>query len=331
MPDYQELFEKIPDGITLHDTEDGRLLDANEQFCEMLGYTREELLELNFEDLITDVPPYTSERAQEYIRKAATDGPQTFEWRDETKAGETIPVEVHLRQTTLDGCQRILAVVRDITDRKERERELKRKNERLEEFASVVSHDLRNPLSVASGRLELAREECDSDHLTAIGRAHDRMETLIEDLLAVAREGETTMELEEVDLADITARCWQNVNTGEATLHNDATHTIQADHTRLQQLLENLIRNAVEHGGPDVTIRIGDLANGLFIEDNGPGIPEDTRAQIFEAGYTTTAAGTGYGLQIVNEIAVAHGWKVTVTESTDGGARFEITGLTLTG
>ncbi len=85
----------------------------------------------------------------------------------------------------------------------------------------------------------------------------------------------------------------------------------------------------VEHGGAGVTVRVGDLADGFFIEDDGPGIPEESRARVLEAGYTTTDEGTGYGLQIVNEIAVAHGWKVTVTESEDGGARFDITGVTL--
>ncbi|MCY4729966.1 PAS domain-containing sensor histidine kinase [Natronomonas gomsonensis] len=329
MPDYHELFEKIPDGITLHDTTDGSLLDANEQFCEMLGYTREELLELRFEDIILDEPPYTSERAEEYIQNAATDGPQTFEWRDITKAGDPLPVEVHLRQTTIDGKQRILAVVRDITDRKQRERELQRKNERLEEFASVVSHDLRNPLNVAQGWLDLAREECDSEHLTAIERAHDRMDTLIEDLLTLARDGETTMELENVVLADITARCWENVETAAATVHIQTTQTIRADYTRLQQLLENLMRNATQHGGEDATVTVGELADGFFLEDNGPGIPEETRTRVFEAGYTTSAEGTGFGLKIVNEVAVAHGWDITVTEAETGGARFEITNVTL--
>ncbi|SDY93278.1 PAS domain-containing sensor histidine kinase [Halopenitus persicus] len=329
MLDYQELFEKIPDGITLHDAEDASVIDANEQFCEMLDYTRSELLELGFEDFILNEPPYTIERAEEYIQKAATDGPQTFEWRDETKAGDPIPVEVHLRQTNLDDRQCILAVVRNITDRKERERELKRKNERLEEFASVVSHDLRNPLNVAQGRLDLVREECDSDHLAAITRAHERMETLIEDLLTLAREGDTTLKLEEVTLADVIARCWQNVETAEATLHIDTTHTIQADHARLQQLLENLIRNAIEHGGADVTVRVSDLVDGFFFEDNGPGIPEETRERIFEAGYSTLNEGTGYGLQIANEIAVVYGWNITVSDADDGGARFEITGVTL--
>jgi signal transduction histidine kinase len=212
---------------------------------------------------------------------------------------------------------------------REREDELTEQNDRLEEFASIVSHDLRNPLNVAQGRVELAREECDSDHLTAAVQAHERMETLIEDLLMLARDGETTTKLEDVVLADIIARCWQNVETADATLHIDTTHTIRADHTRLQQLFENLIRNAVEHGGTDVTIRTGDLGDGFYIEDDGPGIPEETRDRIFEAGYTTTDEGTGYGLQIVEEIAVSHGWEITVIDADNGGARFEITGVTL--
>lgn len=155
------------------------------------------------------------------------------------------------------------------------------------------------------------------------------METLIEDLLALAREGETTMELEDVALADVTARCWQSVETADATLHIDTTHTIRADHARLQQLLENLIRNVVEHGGADVTVKVGDHVDGFYIEDEGPGIPEKTHARVFEAGYTTADEGTGYGLQIVNEIAVAHGWDIDVTEANGGGARFDITGITL--
>lgn len=329
MEDYREIFEKIPDGITLHDAADGAIVDVNQQFCEMLGYTREELLELDFEALHIDEPPYTSERAEEYIQKAATDGPQTFEWRDVTKDGDILPVEVHLRQTTIDDEDRILATVRNITERKEREQELQRKNERLERFASVVSHDLRNPLNVAQGRLDLAQEGCDSEQLDAVNQAHNRMETLIEDLLALAREGETTMELEDVELAAVMRQCWGTVDTAEASLRIDTAASIRADRSRLLQLLENLIRNAVEHGGEDVTVRIGDLDDGFFIEDTGPGIPEEERSHVFEAGYSTSPTGTGFGLQIVEEIAHSHGWDISVTEGSKGGPRFEITGVSL--
>jgi PAS domain S-box-containing protein len=219
----------------------------------------------------------------------------------------------------------LAANVEAALDRVEREQELRQQNERLEEFASIVSHDLRNPLNVAEGRLALARDEVDSEHLADVARAHDRMETLIEDLLTVARLGESGADADVVELAETVDRCWWNVETGSATLVADAECALRADESRLQQLLENLVRNAVEHGGADVTVTVGDLADGFYVEDDGPGIPEEKRPQVFEAGYTTAGGGTGFGLYIVDQIAAAHGWDVTATAGDDGGARFEIT------
>ncbi|WP_233740841.1 PAS domain-containing protein [Halobaculum saliterrae] len=205
--------------------------------------------------------------------------------------------------------------------------ELERQNEQLEEFASVVSHDLLNPLQVAEGRLELAREEHDSEHLDAVARAHERIDALIDDLLTLAREGKQVNELEPVDMGILTENCWQNVATTDGTLMADVERTFQADRSRLQQLLENLMHNAVEHGGGDVTITVGELDGGFYVEDDGPGIPDDKRDDIFEAGYSTAEDGTGFGLSIVKQVAEAHDWHVRVTDGSDGGARFEITGV----
>lgn len=263
MSKYHDIFDEIPDGITLHDPVSGEILDFNQEICEMLGYTRDEFAELAFEDIIVDEPPYTADRAAKYLQKAATAGPQTFEWRDETKSGEALPVEVHLRQTFIEGQELILAVVRDIAERKRRERELERKNARLEEFAKVVSHDLRNPLGVARGRLDLAREECDSDHLEYIARAHERMTVLIDDLLELARGGDEVGEREVVRLAELADTCWRTIETDDARFVVETDRAIKADRSRLQQLLENLIRNAIEHGVADVTITIGDLDDGF--------------------------------------------------------------------
>jgi len=93
--------------------------------------------------------------------------------------------------------------------------------------------------------------------------------------------------------------------------------------------MENLFRNAIEHGSEEGTIRVGALADGtgFYVADNGPGIPEDERVDVFESGYSTAEAGTGFGLAIVREITAAHGWEVGVAESHDGGTRFEITGI----
>ena len=208
-----------------------------------------------------------------------------------------------------------------------REDELSRQNDRLEEFASVVSHDLRNPLNVASGHLDLLAEEFESDRVDDIRQAHERMSTLIDDLLALAREGDRASHPEPVAL-DTTARaCWHNVATAEATLVTDTDRTISADRSRLQQLLENLFRNAVEHGGEDVTIRLGDLPDGFYVADDGPGIDPDVRDSVFAVGYSTAERGSGFGLSIVEEVVDTHGWDIDVTASAEGGTRFEITGV----
>jgi signal transduction histidine kinase len=155
------------------------------------------------------------------------------------------------------------------------------------------------------------------------------METLIEDTLTLARDGQTVAETEPVAVDTLAENCWDTVATGDtaATLDVGDPLCIEADADRLQQVLENLFRNAIEHGGEDVTIHIGRLDDGFYVEDNGPGIPEDRRDDVFQPGETFDPAGTGFGLAIVREIVEAHGWTVAVTEGTDGGARFEITGV----
>ena len=327
-----ELFEGLPDGVTVHHPADGTILRANEAFCELLGYTPAELRELSFDDLHVDEPPYTAERGRAYIQEAATAGPQTFEWVTETKAGDPLPVEVSLRQTTIDGAERVVAVVRDISERKQRERELEQANRHLEKFAGIVSHDLRNPLSVIQGRVELARETGPDGHLTAIGHAADRMDELIENLLALAKDGDAVGELEPIELDAIVERCWRNVDTNGATLHVESSAAVMADRIQLQQVLENLLRNAVEHADAPVEVSVGVLDDdGFFVADSGPGIPPGERDRVFETGYTLAEDGTGFGLAIVQQIAAGHEWDVRLAESADGGARFEFGGVEVVG
>jgi PAS domain S-box-containing protein len=212
-------------------------------------------------------------------------------------------------------------------DRVEREQELQQERDRLDEFASVISHDLRNPLNVAEARVELARQECESEHLADAASAVDRSLSLIDDLLMLSRQGGSISEFETVELPGVINESWRNVKTNEASLSIETDHAIRASPSRLKQLLENLIRNAVEHAGDEVYVTIGDLDGGFYVADNGPGIPEDEREQVFEAGYSSIAGGTGFGLNIVYEIALAHDWQISVTESKDGGAQFDITGV----
>ena len=210
-----------------------------------------------------------------------------------------------------------------------RERELARQNERLEEFAGIVSHDLRNPLNVAVGNLELARETGDDGDFARAGDAMDRMDELISDLLTLARQGALVDDFERVPLRDVVEEARSTAGSAGSTLEIDGDlGEVSCDRGRLRQLLENLIRNAVEHAGPEATVTVSRTETGFAVEDDGPGIPADRRESVFDAGYSTNDEGTGFGLNIVRSIAEAHGWDVSVGESPDGGARFEFSGVT---
>ncbi|WP_197428468.1 histidine kinase N-terminal 7TM domain-containing protein [Halapricum sp. CBA1109] len=229
-----------------------------------------------------------------------------------------------------------LLVFRDITEQKQREQQLRRQNERLDQFASLVSHDLRNPLHVADSNLALAAETGDRDRIETARENLDRMETIIEELLTMARAGLSVEDTDAVGIAAVVRESWHHAQTEGLTLDLQVSEstTVQADRDRLLHVFENLVRNAVDHNDPPLTVRIGtlDAASssgaeqpvGFYVEDDGDGIPESHREDVFEYGFTTTSDGTGFGLSIVQDIVDAHGWNVCVTEGDDGGARFEI-------
>jgi len=199
-----------------------------------------------------------------------------------------------------------------------------------DELVSLVSHDLQNPLNVAKVRLTLAQEECDCDHLGEVAHALDRMEVLLDDFLTLSQTGHLSLEVKPVALAEVANDCWRTIQHSDATLQIDTTCTLQADPSKLQQVLDNLLLNSVKHGGNDVTITIGTVEDdaGFYVEDDGPGIPADNHEAIFEPGYSTTGEGNGLGLYIVTRIINAHDWELRVMKGSDGGARFEITGIT---
>jgi signal transduction histidine kinase len=213
-----------------------------------------------------------------------------------------------------------------VTQTEQYRREIERQNERLGRFASVVSHDLRNPLSVAHGRIELEREQRTSKNLEAAIDALDRMERLIEEVLTLAREGEDIDNTYPVSLSIVAERAWENVESFDSELRLDSEVTVDADPDRLQQALENLFRNSIEHGGPEVVVTAGGLEDrdGFYVEDDGPGIPVSDRETVFEWGFSGGSS-SGLGLAIVESVVKGHGWEITAEESSEGGARFEIT------
>ncbi|EMA71595.1 PAS domain S-box protein [Halorubrum distributum] len=329
------LFTNVPDPAIAYDYVDGDPIvrQVNDAFEATFGYEPEAVIGESVDDYI--VPPDAESEANdlneqlqrgENVRREVTritaDGPRHF-------ILHVIPI--HLDAANAAG----YAIYTDVTDRREREETLRRQNERLDEFASIVSHDLRNPLSVAEGYVDLARETGDTDHLDRAADAIDRMDELVEDLLSLAREGRSVGETDPVSLAAVAREAWSSVDTGGATLTVEADGTLEANRTRLRELLENVFRNSAEHGrdSPEdpLSVRVGagtlrdddgEEVPGFYVEDDGTGLPDDAD-RVFDSGFTTEESGTGLGLAISERIAEAHGWTAHALAGADGGARFE--------
>ena len=317
---YRTLVENFPDGGAFLFDEECRYVRAGGEGLETIGLSESDLVGATPHDVFADD---IADETVEHYRETLAGHTTTYEREYDGNRYQVLTVPVRSDGDVAYG----IAVSRDVTERTERRRQLERQNERLERFTSVVSHDIRNPLNVVDGRLELAQQECDSPHLDDAVSALDRSFALIDDVLTLAREGRVVSEPEPVDLASVCREHWRTIETAEATLTTDVDRRIRADPARLGQLFENLVGNAIEHAGADVRVRVGELDDGFYVADDGTGIPPGDREAVFDAGYSTADRGTGFGLRIVEEIADAHGWAVGVTDSNEGGARFEITGV----
>lgn len=222
----------------------------------------------------------------------------------------------------------LFGVANDITEQKERERRLQRQNERFDELASAISHDLQTPLATASGRAELAVETGDTEQMEQALDAIERADELRESLVEVLRTGEIVNEMESVSIEPLVTDAWNTVSaTDDVSLEVCDDFVVDADPDALQRLFENLFSNAVNHADGAVTVRVGRTDDGFFIEDDGHGIPEHARDKVFRLGYSIDSNGDGIGLASVKRIAMSHGWDVDIIENDQGGARFEISSV----
>jgi len=324
---YETVLDDLDDAVYALDP-DGEIVYVNRRYAELKGVEIGTLLGTDIYEWVTDD---VADRAQAVLEEIAAGERDVgvVEYDFLTADGDRFPAELRFNRVRSGEAELgRVGVIRDVSERKRREDALRRTNERLESFASVVSHDLRNPLNVLSGSLELARETGDEEHLERAERAVEDMTTLVDDLLMLAREGAVIDETEPVDLAASAESAWETATAGSnASVSIETTSRVVADPDRLTQLLGNLFRNAVDHAGDEVTVTVDDLEDGFRVADDGPGMPPDVRDRALESGYSTATDGTGFGLAIVTEIADAHGWTVSVADATDGGAAIAIRGV----
>lgn len=297
----------------------------NQAFVDLTGYEREEILGSAPNLIKSEEGVKTADEMLANIVSASGPDRQKFRVDIRTADGDIVPCYDHMAALPFDEEFRgSVGILRDATVEQRRREKLLRQNERLNEFTSVVSHDLRTPLGNAKVAADLARTTGTDDSFDQLQTALERMDQMIDDLLELAREGRTVSECEPVDLATIAPEAWEALPSVEGGLEYPADElVICADPPRLRRLLENLFRNAAEHTTPPVTVSVGSLDEGFYVADDGPGIDEEYREEVFEPGYTTDEKGTGFGLSIVKRIADAHGWAVRVTDSETGGTRIE--------
>ncbi|WP_435318695.1 ATP-binding protein [Haloarchaeobius sp. TZWSO28] len=338
----EALVDNLPDGVLVED-ETREIIVVNSALCDVLD------LDTDPEGLLGQDCAAAGATVADSFVDSAEFMPRIEELLDrrEPVSGESLRLvdgrtleRTYVPYTLPDG-EANLWVYRDVTERVEQANALEAKNERLEAFASMVSHDIRTPLSVATTRLQLAQETCDCEHLTEAERSLERMDELTQQLLVLAREGKAVHETGPVPLSVLVSQCWNNVESENAVLENEAEGTVVADWNRLAQLFENLFSNAVEHGrrgtgengddtsreSDEVRVRVGLLEDGFYVEDNGTGLAVDEPERIFRTDFSTSEHGTGLGLKIVEEIVDAHDWDIAVDTTLTAGVRFEVTGV----
>ncbi|WP_411963039.1 histidine kinase N-terminal 7TM domain-containing protein [Haloferax sp. YSMS24] len=325
---FQSSIEQASDVVMILD-ESGKVEYVSPPIEHVTGVEPDEFVGRSCFDLVDDADREMVE--QTFARLCEHhDSAERFEIRVSNSETDDVVLE-GIGRNLLDEpfVEGVVVNFRDITERTRREQRLARTNERLERFASVVSHDLRNPLNVAVGNLQLARETGDEEHIQTVHRALTRMDTIVQDALQLARHGRLVEETEPVRLGDVASLAWASVVTADATLLVESDATLLADADRLQRLFENLVRNAFEHGGDDISLWVGATDDGFYVEDSGPGIPAERRGDIFEPGVSSNDHGTGLGLVIVAEIVDAHEWDIRVETGRVGGARFVVSGVSV--
>ncbi len=323
---FSKLVENSTDLISIV-SEEGRFEYVSPSCEQIIGYTQEELIG----DSIFN---YVYPEDRQYVMEEFFEGVENpevtpvIEFRLDHAEREDIILESRgtnlLDDEVVDG---FVVNTRDITELKRREQDLEERNTQLENIRDLISHDIRNPLNVAQGSLDLYRDDNEPSHIDNIEQALGRMDTLIDQTNVLADQPLRIEDTTTVSFKQVVQSAWNMVDTKDATLRIDGSKQIEGDPERLQQLFENLISNAITHGGPEITCAVGTGEERLYFEDDGTGIPEADRELVFESGFTTEAGNMGLGLTIVQRIASAHGWELAITDGEAEGARIVLSGV----
>lgn len=342
---YRTIFDSANDAIMLHNAETGHLLEVNQKTEEMFGYTPREFLKLAVEDFSAGIAPYVQEEALRLIQAAAAGIPQLFEWHARKKDGELFWVEVSLRQASLRGMSVVLAIVRDVSQRKQLEAQLRQRQklESIGTLASGVAHEINNPLMGMINYAELISGRVENEKLKefaeGIKTEGDRVARIVRNLLSFSRQDqEEHSRARLVDIIDaalslIGSLLRKDFIELDVDVPEDLPQ-IRCRSQQIQQVIINLVTNARDSlnekysmADENKVVRIRSYVlqdpEGLWlrtmIQDTGVGIAENVRTRIFDPFFTTKSRdkGTGLGLSISYGIVKEHNGRLSVQSEPD--------------
>lgn len=357
---YQEIFDATSEAIFIIDETSGQILDVNKPMLEMYEYEKDEVLRLTIGDLSSGDSSYNQNAAQGKMENAILEGTLLFEWQAKKKSGELFWVEVALSSTAIGGSGRLLAVVRDISQRKQSDAEHETLQQKLHQseklnaigqLAGGVAHDFNNLLGGIMGASEIllnhteTLDKTDMEFVNLILNASTRAADLTAKLLAFGRKGNVVSEV--VDLNAIIDDTVSILNStidkkNEITVKQDAeSHNTSGDISAIQNMVMNVVINAshaMQDEGGEIQIETKnielsndycsasqfDIKPGQYIEleirDNGCGISLDNLQKIFEPFYTTKKQGEGTGLGLAAAYGTIQDHNGSITVYSEEGA-----------
>lgn len=350
---FRETVEFAPDGLLIVD-EDGMIVLANSAVQSIFGYRQSELIGKPVEVLVPDAARQKHRASRAAYAKAPTRRNMLsgLDIVGQTKDGASIPVEVSLGPANLQGDRVTLAIIRDVSERRQLERtlsgyaaELERSNAELSQFAYIASHDLQEPLRMVDSYVNLLarryKGKLDEEADEFIGFATDgarRMKQLINELLDYSRVSNRPLKLASVDTGAMVTRVTDllhdRIVEADAVITVADLPTVSADPGQLERLFVNLVSNAIKYRGEDapkidITVELKDGMYEFSVRDNGIGIAPEFRQKVFEI-FTRLHSraeydGTGIGLASCKRIVERHGGEIWAEGSETVGSVFRFT------
>ena len=352
---FRRLFEDSGDASLIIDG--NHFVECNRATLDMLGLkSKEQVLHTHPSRLSPPTQPDgrpSDEKAEEMMAVAYENGSNRFEWVHRKADGTDFPVEVLLTPITQDERKLLHVVWRDITERKEAETRidevvaaLRQSNADLEKFAYVSSHDLREPLRMVTSYLQLLDKKFASniddearEYIDFAVNGAKRMDALIKDLLRYSRVESHGEDFRYLDSEEVLEEALDNLQSAiaesGAAIIFDGLPSVEADHSQLIQLFQNLVGNAIKYQSPNtmpeirIAAEVSDSTVTFSVRDNGIGIDPDFFDRVFVIFQRLHGreeySGTGVGLAVCKRIVERHGGRIWVQSEPGKGCTFFFT------